>query len=354
MAAPLKVAVIGTGALGRHHARLYADLAIKGRVDFIGVYDKDHDRAVAIAQNYSVTAFRSLENLIARSEAVSIVTPTVTHCEVAIQCLEAGCDVLVEKPIAPTLEEARRMVETAHRTGRQLQVGHVERFNPVFSYIKEFTRNPQFIESHRLSSFPSRSVDIGVVLDLMIHDLDIILALVQSPVRSVDATGVRVLSDSEDIANARVTFENGCIANVTASRVSPEQLRKIRVFTGDPNQCYISLDYRNQRGEIYRLARGDEKESGVLTKLLRGRNHKIVSQFGGRKVVREPVPIMVEEPLALELMSFIECVRSRQKPMVSGEEATASLDLALEITSQITRRIEKQISNSSRDPLENE
>lgn len=335
MGSLLRTAVIGTGALGKHHARLYADLAIKGKIDFVGVHDIDPARAKSVAQEYSITAFTSLENLLNRCDAVSIVTNTPTHAAIAIQCMEAGCDVLVEKPIAPTLEEARRMVETAHRCHRLLQVGHVERFNPVFGYISGFCRNPKFIESHRLSSFPARSTDIGVVLDLMIHDLDIILALVRSPVVSVDATGVTVLSEHEDIANARIKFENGCTANVTASRVSPEQLRKIRVFSGEPDQSYISLDYKNQKGEIYRLARDDERESSMLTKIFHSKTRKIVSQFGGRKIVREPVPISVEEPLALELTSFIECVGTRQKPQVTGEDATASLDLALEITGQI-------------------
>ncbi|MCD8533653.1 MAG: Gfo/Idh/MocA family oxidoreductase [Verrucomicrobia bacterium] len=343
MGGPLKVAVIGTGALGKHHARLYADLAIKGKVDFIGVYDIEHSRAVPIAQEYAVTAFKSIDAIAERSQAVSIVTPTATHFEVTKKCLESGCDVLVEKPIAPTLDQAREMVEIAQRENRLLQVGHVERFNPVFSYIADYSKNPQFIEAHRLSSFPSRSTDIGVVLDLMIHDIDIILALVKSPVQSVEATGVRVLSEREDIANARIRFENGCIANITASRVSPEQLRKIRVFSGYPNQSYISLDYKNQKGEIYRLAREGEKETGFLTKFFQGKSRRIVSQFGGRKIVREPVPIAVDEPLALELLSFIECVNTRMKPLVSGEEATATLNLALEITQKIA-------ANSSMNP----
>lgn len=335
MGIPLKVAVIGTGALGKHHARLYADLAIKEKVNFVGVYDLEPSKAVSIAQDYSVTAFSNIEDLANECDAVSVVTPTQTHAKVAIQCLNSGCDVLVEKPIAPNLDEARQMVDVAHKNNRLLQVGHVERFNPVFSYLEKFIENPKFIESHRLSSFPSRSVDIGVVLDLMIHDLDIILALVGSGVKSVDAAGVRVLSAREDIANARIRFENGCIANLTASRVSPEQMRKIRIFSGEPSQSYISLDYKNQNGEIYRLAKDEEKESNLLQKIIYGKSRKIVSQFGGKKIVREPVPIAVEEPLALELLSFIECVKTRGKPLVSGESATEALDLALEISKQI-------------------
>lgn len=335
MGTPLKVAVIGTGALGKHHARLYADLAIKQKVHFVGVYDLEPSRAKSIAQDYGVSAFKNIDDLTDKCDAVSVVTPTNTHAEIATQCLKAGCDVLVEKPIAPSLQEAKIMVDVAHKNDKLLQVGHVERFNPVFDYLDKFVKNPKFIEAHRLSSFPSRSVDIGVVLDLMIHDLDIILALVKSPITSVDSAGVHVLSQREDIANTRIKFKNGCIANLTASRVSPEQMRKIRIFSGEPNQSYISLDYKKQNGEIYRLAREDEKESNLFEKLMYGKSRKIVSQFGGKKIVHEPVPIAIEEPLALELKSFIECVKTRDKPLVTGESATATLDLALEISKQI-------------------
>src|SRR6185295_18228667 len=208
-----------------------------------------------------------------------------------------------------------------------LQVGHVERFNPVFTYLDEIATEPRFIETHRLSPFPARSTDIGVVLDLMIHDLDVVLAFVKSPVIDVDAVGIPVLSRSEDIANARLRFANGCIANLTVSRVSPERMRKIRVFSGGANTSYISLDYRAQEGFIYRLARDDEEESSILKKLLSARDSTIVSEFGGKRVVREPVPLEKDEPLKLELASFIDCVRARNTPVVSGESAKRALDL---------------------------
>ncbi|GIT12969.1 MAG: hypothetical protein CM1200mP34_3750 [Verrucomicrobiales bacterium] len=178
-------------------------------------------------------------------------------------------------------------------------------------------------------------MDIGVVLDLMIHDLDIVLAFVRSPVEQVDAAGVRVLSDSEDIANARLRFANGCVANLPVSRVSPESLRKIRVFSGGDAPSYVSLDYREQKGYHYRLARDDEAESSLLRKLVAGRDSAIVSQFGGRRVVREPVPIQRDEPLKVELESFVRCVAEKQEPLVSGESARQAIELALEITSQI-------------------
>jgi predicted dehydrogenase len=221
-----------------------------------------------------------------------------------------------------------------------LQVGHVERFNPVFKYLQTVATEPRFIETHRLSPYPARSTDVGVVLDLMIHDLDVVLAFVKSPVTSVDAVGIPVLSASEDIANARLRFANGCVANLTVSRVSPERMRKIRVFSGGANTSYISLDYRAQEGFIYRIARDDEEESSLLKKIMAaklgmGKDSAIVSQFGGKKIVREPVPIAKDEPLKLELEHFVECVRAQQTPLVSGESAKRALDLAFEITRQI-------------------
>ena len=234
--------------------------------------------------------------------------------------------------------QANELVELAQRQHCILQVGHIERFNPIFHYLQTVAAEPRFIETHRLSPYPSRSTDIGVVLDLMIHDLDVVLAFVKSPVASVDAVGIPVLSASEDIANARLRFTNGCVANLTVSRVSPERMRKIRVFSSGPTTSYISLDYRAQEGFIYRIARDGEQESSLLKKLLQGKDSIIVSQFGGKKIVREPVPIAKEEPLRLELEDFIECVRAQRTPLVSGESAKRALDLAFEITRQIKGR----------------
>jgi len=266
---------------------------------------------------------------------LSIVTPTVTHHILAKPLLGLGKHLLVEKPMTDNAAQAAELVSLAKRHDCVLQVGHIERFNPVFNYLQQAAREPRFIESHRLSPFPARSVDIGVVLDLMIHDLDIVLAFVRSPVEHVDAAGVRVLSASEDIANARLRFANGCVANLTVSRVSPESLRKIRVFSGGDEPGYVSLDYREQKGYHYRLARDDEQESSMLKKIFAGKDSAIVSQFGGRRVVREPVPIQREEPLKVELESFIRCVAEKQEPLVSGESARQAIELALEITRQI-------------------
>jgi predicted dehydrogenase len=334
---PVRVAVIGTGSLGKEHARIYAEMAAAGSVAFAGVFDRNPETTQSYATKYHTRAFRSIEEAADFSDALNVVTPTTTHYEIARQLLERGKHLLIEKPMTDDVAEAGELVQLAQRNRCLIQVGHVERFNPVFKYLESVVTEPRFIESHRLSPYPARSTDVGVVLDLMIHDLDIVLAFVNSPVVSVDAVGIPVLSKSEDIANARLKFANGCIANLTVSRVSAERLRKIRVFSGGPMTSYLSLDYRAQEGFIYRLARETEPESSLLKKLLHAKDSTIISQFGGRKIVREPVPITKEEPLKLELQHFVECVRREQKPLVDGESAMRALDLAFEITRQIAQ-----------------
>lgn len=340
MALPLKVAVFGTGALGKEHVRIYAELAAAGRVELAGLYDVSADAARKVAAKYNARVFDSVAAAAAHVEAVNIVTPTTTHFELARTLLQQGKHVLVEKPMTDNAAQAAELVALAQRQNCVLQVGHVERFNPVFTYLETVATQPRFIETHRLSPYPARSTDIGVVLDLMIHDLDVVLAFVKSPVVRVDAVGVPVLSQSEDIANTRLRFANGCVANLTVSRVSPERMRKIRVFSSGDVPSYISLDYRAQAGFIYRIARDDEAESSILKKLLAaklgvGKDAAIVSEFGGKRIVREPVPLAKEEPLKLELQHFVNCVRERQTPLVSGESAKRALDLALEITRQV-------------------
>ncbi len=331
----LRVAVIGVGALGQHHARIYREMSQAGTVQFVGVFDSNPENAQRVATANRTNVIASVAEVMNIADAVSIVTPTITHFEIAEQALTCGRHVLVEKPMTDSSEQASRLVQLAHDNSLALQVGHVERFNPVYSYLEKAAARPRFIETHRLSPYPARSTDIGVVLDLMIHDLDIVLAFVKSPVKSVDAVGIPVLSKSEDIANARLRFENGCVANVTVSRVSPERMRKIRVFSGGDQPSYISLDYREQEGYLYRLAGSDEKESSLLKKLFLAKDSAIVSEFGGKKIVREPVPIEKDEPLKLELQHFVQCVREKQTPKVSGAHAKQALDLAFEITNQI-------------------
>jgi predicted dehydrogenase len=331
----IKVGVIGTGALGKEHARIYASLAASGGVEFMGVYDAVAEAGRKIAERYRVKTFISAEEAAVACDALSVVTPTATHFDLSHRLLEQGKHVLVEKPMTDNATQATELVRLAQENKCVLQVGHVERFNPVFKYLENVATEPRFIEGHRLSPYPARSTDIGVVLDLMIHDLDVVLAFVKSPITHVDAVGIPVLSKSEDIANARLRFANGCVANLTVSRISPERMRKIRVFSGGAMTSYISLDYRAQEGYIYRVAREGEEESSLLKKLLRAKDTTIVSEFAGRRIVREPVPIAKEEPLKLELAHFIECVRAHRTPEVSGESAKKALDLAFEITRQI-------------------
>jgi len=303
MSEKIKVGVVGVGAIGRNHARVYSELE---EADLVAVYDTDADLASKLAEEFGTQSVASLEELIEKVDAASVSTPTVTHLEVAGKLLEAGKDVLVEKPISDSLDKAKTLVDLAHDKGRILQVGHIERFNPVMEQLEKCMTQPVFIESHRLSPFPKRSLDIGVVLDLMIHDLEIILHLVHSPVAHIDAVGVSVLTTREDIANARIRFENGCVANVTASRISPERLRKIRVFQSD---SYLSLDYQEQSGWIYRK--------------------------DGMEIVRDEVKVEKDEPLKLELAAFVDCVNKGEQPKVSGHHGTAALDIAMEITQLI-------------------
>src|SRR5216110_1368483 len=303
----LRVGVVGVGHIGSNHARLYAEIP---SAEFTAVYDVDQITNRTIATKFHATPARSLDEFTAMIDAASVATPTNTHYEVARSLLAKGKHVLIEKPITDNTAHATELAELAAKSGLILQVGHVERFNPVLSALEKRLTHPRFIEAHRLSPYPNRSTDIGVVLDLMIHDLEIILHLVRSPVQSIDAVGVPVLSRGEDIANTRLRFENGCVANVTSSRVSPERMRKIRVFQED---AYLSLDYQNQSGEIYRRA-------------------------GGR-IARDKVEIEREEPLKLQLTSFIDCASTGREPRVSGFQATAALKLAVEITKRIASSV---------------
>jgi predicted dehydrogenase len=326
---PVRIGVIGTGHIGRIHSRLFSEIA---GPNFTAIYDANASAAADVAKQFGTKAVSSLQAFADSVDAATVATPTPSHFEIAKFLLERGKHVLVEKPITETTADARALASIAQERGLVLQVGHVERFNPVLSALEDRLTQPRFIEAHRLSPYPHRSTEIGVVLDLMIHDLEIILHLVKSPLRSVDAVGVPVLSKREDIANARLKFENGCVANITASRVSPERLRKIRVFQED---AYLSLDYQGQAGFIYRLADAGAVESSLLKKLLSGTTSAIVSEFAGRKIVREPVEIEKGEPMKRELADFLACAKAGSRPKVSGYEATAALELALEITRQI-------------------
>ena len=301
----LRIGIAGLGHIGKNHARILAELP---DCELAAVFDTNAETAREIAEKHGTRAMSTLEEFAECRRRRHNRHADAGAFPIAEQLLNAGKHLLVEKPITETTGDARKLVDLAHEAGRILQVGHVERFNPVMSKLEQLLTQPRFIEAHRLSPYPNRSIEIGVVLDLMIHDLEIILHLVRSPVKSIDAVGVPVLSRGEDIATVRLHFQNGCVANVTASRISPEKLRKIRVFQ---REGYVSLDYQNQTGEIYRLT-------------------------GGR-IVREEVEIEKDEPLKLELAAFVECARQGKQPKVSGFEGAAALELAVEIT----RRIEE-------------
>ncbi|HUK83650.1 MAG TPA: Gfo/Idh/MocA family oxidoreductase [Verrucomicrobiae bacterium] len=336
----IRVGVVGVGHLGSQHARLYSEIAKRsnGQCNFVGVFDTDNIKVRALTEKVGGGTFETAEELANFVDAVSVATPTETHCEVARIFLKRGRHVLVEKPITNSVRDAEELVTLASKNGCVFQVGHVERFNPVMRYLNEVLAEARFIEVHRLSPYPGRSTDIGVVLDLMIHDLDVVLSLVKSSLAAFDAVGIPVLSATEDIANARLKFANGCVANITASRVSAEKMRKIRIFgRTEHGAAYISLDYMKQEGELYRVAAEDAQESGLLKKWLVGKHANIVSEFAGKKIVREPVPIERDEPLKLELQHFIESVRLRRQPLVSGEAAKQALEVAMEITEQIRK-----------------
>ena len=299
----LRVGVVGVGHIGSNHARIYSELP---NAELVAILDIDPARADEIGGKYKAKAVASLNEFAGMIDAASVATPTSAHFSIARDLLAQGKHLLIEKPITEKTNDARDLAQLAAEKGLVLQVGHVERFNPVLSALEQRLTHPRFIEAHRLSPYPNRSTEIGVVLDLMIHDLEIILHLVDSTVENIDAVGVPVLSRGEDIANARLRFASGCIANVTSSRISPERMRKIRVFQED---AYLSLDYQGQSGEIYRRVNG--------------------------QILREPVAIEKEEPLRQQLASFVDCALTGGEPRVSGSHAAAALELAIEITRRI-------------------
>jgi len=309
------------GAFGRNHARVYKQLEQRGEaVRLLGVVDRDVARADGIAQEFDCRSFGSLDQLLtthSELQAASVTVPTVHHLDVARVLMDSGVDVLIEKPVATTLAEADQLIALARAGKRVAQVGHLERFNPAVRATVPLITQPMFFEVHRLSVFTPRSLDVDVVLDLMIHDLDIVLSFVKSPVKEVRAVGLPILSGKTDIANVRIEFESGCVANFTASRVSTERIRKVRFF--QPRQ-YVSIDYGRQDVLVFSVGDGGSK----------GTTPSVNPQIGMAKpAVRE------EEPLYAELKSFLEAVRKRSEPVVSLEDGRRALALALDIVEQI-------------------
>jgi predicted dehydrogenase len=304
----IPVGVVGVGYAGKRHAEKYA---LSPKAKLIGVADVDADRAREIGAQLGVASMTDYRELFGRVRGVSIAVPTRLHYEVARDFLDAGIDVLVEKPMTATLEEGRRLVDLAREKRLVLQVGHLERFNPAIRALESVIQEPKFVECHRLAPFVERGTDVDVVLDLMIHDIDVIVSLVRSKVERVEAVGVAVLTNEPDIANARITFANGCVANVTASRVSVKRERKIRFFQPD---AYISIDYGEKRAQIYR-----RPQKGASWMDIRG----------------ETVEIQEADALADEIDSFLDSVKSRVDPLVSGEEGLRALEIAAMISGKL-------------------
>ncbi len=302
----LRVGVIGVGHLGSIHAKIYKQLP---NCELIAVCDSNSERAAQISQSLQVKGINDYRELFGQVDAVSVATPTVSHYAIAADCLKHKLHALVEKPFTTNLKQADALIKIAQKHQLILQVGHIERFNSAFSATLKLIKHPKFIECHRLSPFPNRSLDVGAVLDIMIHDIDIVLGLVNSKIKKIESVGINVLTKFEDIANCRISFTNGCVANLTASRVSDEYMRKIRIFQED---TYISLDYKDAKACVY------QKGTGGITKT--------------------DLPIEKEEPLPKELASFVDCVLANKEPLVSGRIAREAVKVALQIQDQIWRK----------------
>ena len=308
----LKTAVIGVGSLGQHHARNYAESAKEGTTEFIGVCDLNEENARTIAEKNNCNYFNDWCELLGKVDAVSIVTPTETHCEIACAFLDKGVNVLVEKPIAMKLEEADLMIETARKTGAKLMVGHLERFNPAMVALRPFVTTPLYFEIHRVSPFPNRSLDVDVVLDVMIHDLDAIQWLVNAKVSEIRAVGIPVISDKVDAANARIEFENGAVANITASRIGTEKIRKTRFYQ---TNSYVVLDYGTKFASVTSL---DPEASHPLL---------------GISINRLEIEDI--EPLRAEISAFLDCIINDKTPPITAEDGRRALSLALGVLDKI-------------------
>ena len=310
----LRTAVVGVGSLGQHHARNYAEIAGSGEIEFVGVCDSNEENARTVAEKNSCTFFTDWRDLLDKVDAVSIVTPTETHCEIACAFLEKGVNVLVEKPIARTLNEADLMIETAAKSGAKLMVGHLERFNPAMVALRPFVTKPLYFEIHRVSPFPNRSLDVDVVLDVMIHDLDAIQWLVGESVKvaEIHAVGIPVISDKVDAANARIEFENGAVANITASRIGTEKIRKTRFYQ---TNSYVVLDYATKFASVTSL------------------NPEAAHPLLGININR--LEINDVEPLRAEIEAFLDCVINDKTPPVTAEDGRRALSLALGVLEKI-------------------
>ncbi len=323
----IRVGVIGVGSLGQHHARHFSE---NPRCELIGVVDLNEAAVTRVARTCRTEYFFDYNELMGRVDAVSIAVPTVAHYKVARDFLQAGAHVLVEKPITNRVEDARALINMARQQNLVLQVGHIERFNAAIRKMREILDVPRFIECHRLGPYDPRVKDVGVVLDLMIHDLDIVLGIVDSPIVSIDAVGAPILSPREDIANVRLQFANGCIANLTASRVTPTKKRKIRVFQ---DQSYIAIDYDRQSMEVYRRIELPKTRDNA-------------QRF---EIARKRLRLKMEDKLQLEIDHFLECVEMGKRPLVDGEAGALALEAAVSISEQIHERARSYFDRAMQD-----
>jgi predicted dehydrogenase len=317
------VGVVGVGHLGDHHARILSQIA---EAELVGVNDINVEKGNSVAQRYGTRFFESLDDLLKETDVISLVVPTTSHYSLAKKILERKKDLLIEKPITETVQQAEELITLAQKKNLILQVGHIERFNPAFKAIEKHQPNPKFIESHRLAQFNPRGTDVAVILDLMIHDIDLILSLVKSRTTKIEAVGVPVVAESEDICNARLTFENGCVANITASRISARPLRKMRFFQKD---SYISLDFLQKSVEIYKLVEAnripqEEKEKKTVV-------GNIPVEELGKTIIYQRPKICDQDMLTSEIKSFVNAVRARTSPKVTGEDGKRALEVALDI-----------------------
>ncbi|HEX3728185.1 MAG TPA: Gfo/Idh/MocA family oxidoreductase [Opitutaceae bacterium] len=317
----IRCGVVGVGSLGQHHARIYAELP---GAELAGIFETDDQRAQEICARHGCRRFATIEELGASCDAASVVVPTDRHAEVAVPLLGRGVHLLIEKPLCASLAEAEEVLAAARRSGALVQVGHVEHFNPVMAFLEKEVAHPRYITAERLAPYQTRGTEVGVVLDLMIHDIGIVLALVKSPIARIDSVGINVLSKTEDIANTRIEFEDGCVANLSASRMSLRKNREIRVFQEDK---YLSLDFMNQKGHLVR--RRDLIALGLKMKV------GLVKAGDASSVPVHDIPIEKGEPLALELAHFVESVAQARQPKVGAALGKSALEVAIAITEQI-------------------
>lgn len=319
----VKVGVIGVGHLGQHHVKHFASLP---GADLQGIYDLDTTRANKIAKQHKTKFFNNVDDLLSICDAISIVTPTTQHAEVAEYCIKHGKHVFIEKPIAKTVAEADHLLSLTKKNGIVIQVGHIERLNPALLALKDFELRPKFIEVQRLAPYTVRGTEVPVVLDLMIHDIDIILSLVNSPVKNIRASGVSIMTNSVDIANARIRFENGTVANLTSSRIAQIKVRKLKFFQRD---MYVTIDFLLGLTEVYRAIDSDTKVSKTLVTAPLDNNGR------HRSIVYEKPPVKKIDALRLELTNFIESIQGKAKPIVDGKAGRDALEVATNIQKMI-------------------